>query len=114
MPLATQKNIYSIWGTSYTNVWAVGSNGLILNFNGSEWKYVKHTYKTDFKSVRGNSAFEVYIGGTKGILLSIRNNHIKKIDLPDSDNIKNILTLPTERNIYVVGQKKLLKKIPVK
>ena len=113
MTVDTLENIYSIWGTSYTNVWAVGSNGLILNFNGNEWKQIKHNYKANFKTVKGNSAFEIYIGGSKGTLLSIINKQIKKIDLPDSNNIKNILTSPTERNIYIVGQKKLLKKIPV-
>jgi hypothetical protein len=42
MPRVTTKNLYSVWGTSHSDVWAAGFNystaeSVLLHYNGSTW-----------------------------------------------------------------------------
>ena len=33
----TMQNLYGIWGSDSTSIWAVGEGGTILFWNGSDW-----------------------------------------------------------------------------
>ena len=37
MNSGTTDNLFAVWGTSATNVFAVGANGTILRYNGAVW-----------------------------------------------------------------------------
>jgi photosystem II stability/assembly factor-like uncharacterized protein len=37
----TKEYLTAIWGSSDENIYAVGDNGLILHWNGEDWKAVE-------------------------------------------------------------------------
>lgn len=59
LPVLTNKPLYDIWGTSSTNVFAVGSAGIIVRWNGTAWSQT--TVGTDtFFRVFGTAANNVF------------------------------------------------------
>ncbi|MDF2692968.1 MAG: Type fimbrial biosis protein PilY1, partial [Labilithrix sp.] len=54
----------SVWGASANDVWAVGSGGTIVHYDGTEWKSVNSPSGVEgetFRAVWGSSATEVWI-----------------------------------------------------
>ena len=66
---------YSIWGSQPSNYWAVGDKGNIFEWNGSSWTVCSLAaacpasgVTSDFNSVFGVAAGDLWIGGTNTIL----------------------------------------------
>ena len=53
----------SVWGSSPSDVYAVGDAGTALHFNGSSWAYVDVPTANTLNTVSGTSATNVFIGG---------------------------------------------------
>src|SRR5207237_7668252 len=65
----TTQNLYSVWGTSASDVWAVGSNGTILHYNGTTWSSVASGTTNTLVGIWGSSATDVWaVGGSFTIL----------------------------------------------
>jgi hypothetical protein len=62
-PVTGIDSLFSIWGTSTTNAWAVGAHGKILHFDGTQWTSV--TSPTSHRMVRlwGSGASDVWAVG---------------------------------------------------
>jgi hypothetical protein len=60
----TTQNIFGIWGTSASDVWAVGSGGTILHYNGTIWSSVASGTTEDLFGVWGTSATDVWAVGS--------------------------------------------------
>ncbi len=59
-----------IWGTSPTDVWAVGYHGKILHYNGTAWSSVSSGTTEPLVSVWGTSASNVWaVGGYNGTII---------------------------------------------
>ena len=67
--LARGDTVYplrSVWGSSPDDVWAVGSQGTIIHWDGVEWKKVdvdSNLNSYDFLDIWGHSNSEIYIAG---------------------------------------------------
>jgi len=61
--------LWGIWGTSASNVWAVGAQGTILRYNGSAWAKVASNTTSDLFGVWGSSASDVWAVGAGGTIL---------------------------------------------
>lgn len=63
MPPASQidSRFYTIWGTSSNDIWAAGSYGWILHWNGTQWSNHRMTDTTaDINSIPGKIGGKVY------------------------------------------------------
>ena len=78
MPTPVSGTVFGIWGTSASDLWAVGGNqqsgtGFILRNNGAGWTQVTdpavNGTQSSFFKVWGRSASEVFIVGTGGVIL---------------------------------------------
>jgi len=58
-----------VWGSSGSDVFAVGSGGKILHYNGMTWNEMDSRTCNDLKSVWGNSGTNVYAVGLYGTIL---------------------------------------------
>ncbi len=68
----TTQDLWSAWGTSASDVWAVGWNGTILHYNGTSWSSVSSgTLPMDLYGVWGASASDVWAVGSGGILTTM-------------------------------------------
>lgn len=59
----------AVWGSSASDVFAVGQAGTILHYNGSTWRRMPSGTATGLKGVWGESTGEVFAVGSGGIVL---------------------------------------------
>ena len=58
-------NLLAIWGSSDSNVFAVGTGGTILHYNGSDWQLMNSGTTTEFVDIWGISGSDVFaVGGS--------------------------------------------------
>ncbi|MEW6142209.1 MAG: IPT/TIG domain-containing protein [Chloroflexota bacterium] len=62
-------DLNGIWGTSASNVFAVGSAGMILRYDGRSWKPMASGSASGLYGIWGSSASDVFAVGTDGTIL---------------------------------------------
>lgn len=65
----TNPTATRIWGSSANDVWAVGSDGLLLNWNGTAWRRFPTPTNSTLLAVWGSSGSNVWAVGTDSALL---------------------------------------------
>ena len=73
MQTGTEEDLLCVWGSSATDVYAVGENNTIVHFDGIKWSLIENELSSeidDLKAVWGFSANDVYVGGEGPILLN--------------------------------------------
>jgi len=64
MSSGTTQTLYGVWGSSGSDVFAVGSNGTILHYNGSTWSSMTSGTTNALLGVWGSSGTDVFaVGG---------------------------------------------------
>jgi photosystem II stability/assembly factor-like uncharacterized protein len=61
--------LYSLWGNSTSNIFAVGSDGLILRCDGTSWKQMESGTQFSLRSVWGSDENNIYAVGELGTIL---------------------------------------------
>jgi hypothetical protein len=74
LPLAVQAspdgdNLYGIWGSSSSDIFAVGDSGIILHYNGSSWSPMGSGTTNALFGVWGSSSSDVFAAGDYGTIL---------------------------------------------
>ncbi|MCX6854604.1 MAG: cadherin domain-containing protein, partial [Verrucomicrobia bacterium] len=64
--MGTVAGLNDVWGTSASDVWAVGGGGLILRWNGTTWSTSPSGTTQDLLSIWGSSATDVYATSAEG------------------------------------------------
>jgi hypothetical protein len=62
--ICTEPNLTAIWGASDTDIFAVGSGGAILNYNGTAWSRMTSGTSNDFLAIYGTSSSDVWAVGS--------------------------------------------------
>lgn len=58
------ERLFKVWGTSESDIWAVGEGGLILHFDGTSWSRSQAPTDARLVAVMGRGADDVYaVGG---------------------------------------------------
>ena len=65
----TTVHLNAVWGTSGSNVWAVGAAGTILHWNGTKWSTVPSGTTATLSGISGTSATDVWAVGQGGTTL---------------------------------------------
>ena len=68
-PLSEGKHIYGIWGSSASDIFAVGQSGVILHYDGSDWATMDSGTSTDLFGIWGTSASDVFVVGNTATIL---------------------------------------------
>ena len=70
----TNEALNAVWGTSASDIWAVGDAGVVLHYDGARWSRVKvaglGVARPDLYSVWSPAPGHVWIGG-QGVVLSL-------------------------------------------
>ncbi len=69
MNSGTTSNLKGVWGTSETNVFAVGDNGTILHHDGITWSSINSGIINNLKDVWGNTGKDVFVVGDDSTIL---------------------------------------------
>ena len=59
MPSGVTNNLKSVWGSASNDVFAVGSNGAILHYDGATWTKMETATTANLEAVSGSAANNV-------------------------------------------------------
>jgi photosystem II stability/assembly factor-like uncharacterized protein len=101
---------YSVWGSSKSNVFAVGANDAIYHFDGNGWTAQTVTGGTGFmtfKGVWGPSATEAYaVGGDVGVVFHTTDGGANWVAKPNgATNALEAVWGSSANDVWVVGLK---------
>ncbi|HBI14961.1 MAG TPA: hypothetical protein DDY20_05530 [Desulfobulbaceae bacterium] len=68
VPADQSGRLKGIWGSSASNIWAVGDDGIILHYNGSNWTSVTRA-RARLYDIWGSSSTNIYAVGLFGTIL---------------------------------------------
>ena len=74
MTSGTTNGLKGIWGSSGSDVFAVGSNGTILHYDGNAWSPMSSGTTDVLKGVWGSSGSDVFAVGSNGTILHYDGN----------------------------------------
>jgi hypothetical protein len=103
--------LHAVWGSSSSDVYAVGSEWTILHYDGIEWSRIESGGYSDtgtgvgggFWSVWGSSANDIYAVGGR-VVLHFDGHYWREIALPDThlDHYDCVWGTSAE-NVYILG-----------
>ena len=101
MPSPTTQDLYGVWGTGPSNVYAVGAGATVLQYNGKAWSAVMlpSALSGAVTTVWASGPSDVWIGGGSGVL---RNNGTGWTIMPAPASADNIWG-NSASNIYFVS-----------
>jgi len=77
----TLNNLYGVWGTSATNLWAVGLGGTILHGDGDTWTAtLTSPTSAQLNAICGFDANEIYAVGEGGVIVRYTGGTWMKVD----------------------------------
>ena len=62
----TEKTLNAMWGSSGSNIFAVGYKGVIAHYDGAEWSVRETATPNDLYGIWGSSETGVYAVGDNG------------------------------------------------
>ena len=65
----TLKSLYAVWGSSGSDVFAVGDSGTIMHYNGSTWSKMSSSTIKSLYAVWGSSGSDVFAVGDSGTIM---------------------------------------------
>ncbi len=100
MKTGVADSIRDVWGASSDAVFLVGNNGVILKYDGREFKRIESMSDATFVSVWGTDANDVYIAGNmydsdKSILFHYDGTDLQEMQRPGNEFFGDIQGLPS-------------------
>jgi hypothetical protein len=68
-PWPQGDSLHGIWGSSASDIWAVGAGGTIIHYDGKVWRYSASGTTRDLYGVWGSSATDIWAVGEDGTVL---------------------------------------------
>lgn len=69
MESGTMEDLFALWGSSGTNVFAAGDRGTVLHYDGSSWTPLDSGTEKNLRGIWGSSAANVFAVGFDGTIL---------------------------------------------
>jgi hypothetical protein len=112
MTSPTSSNLRAIWGTSASDIFAVGFDGAILHYDGSSWTKMNANTSTYFYGVWGSSSSDVYAVGhpifkADESIFHYDGSSWKKMPPPHTSYL-NAVWGTSKSDVWVVGKTHIL------
>lgn len=95
------KYLLGVWGSSASSLWAVGSGGTILRYDG-QWRFVDSSAHDDLHAVWGSGPDDVWFVGDGGQVLRWDGTAIRAIDTGESSPLYGIWGTGPD-DLWIVG-----------
>ncbi|MBI5534309.1 MAG: hypothetical protein HY898_16410 [Deltaproteobacteria bacterium] len=100
----TSTDLYSVWGASKTNVWAVGQGGVILHYAAGQWTTVASGVTVALTGVWGTSASDIWAVGLSGTTTHFNGSVWTQVATPVTESLSEVWGYPNG-TYYAVGEK---------
>jgi hypothetical protein len=97
----SDQALRAVWGAGKNDVWAVGDNGLILKYNGTQWSRVDSGTQFGLRGIWGTAANNVYAVGIGGTVLRYDGQAWKRQD--SGTGISLIGVFGAGKDVFAVG-----------
>jgi hypothetical protein len=98
------NHLYGVSGVNANDIWAVGSQGTVLHYNGNIWQTIDLGTRANMWDVWSPSGNVAYVVGTNGEAFRIRGNIVEELPTGVREHLLGI-TGTNETNIWAVGSK---------
>jgi hypothetical protein len=103
MTSGTTNNLNGVWGSSYSDVFAVGDHGTILCYNGSAWSVMNSGTGNHLNGVWGSSYSDVFAVGSDGTILHCNGSFWSPITSNLNTNNLNGVWGSSPSDVFAVG-----------
>jgi hypothetical protein len=106
--IPTSQDIRAIWGSSGSDIYAAGTLGDIIHYNGNQWSPVYTASGNLLTSLWGSSSTDIFAAGQNGKIYHYYNNGVTLnwYDITPTISITNINAVwgSTSGKVYFAGQ----------
>jgi len=102
MTSVTSEYLLYLWGSSGSDVFAVGVNGTIVHYDGSNWSAMSSGTTEALFNVWGSSASDVYAVGSSATMLHYNGSSWSSIKSATSNYLEGVWG-SSASDVYVVG-----------
>ena len=102
MESGTTEDLYGIWGSSGSDIFAVGEDGVILHYGGTTWSMMETQTQQYFLDVWGTSSTDVFAVGTSGTILHYDGNAWSAMVSGITSKIREVWG-SSSSDVYAVG-----------
>jgi hypothetical protein len=103
MPTPTKELLRGVWGTSPTDIFAVGEAGVILRFDGIRWYAMESPTQKALRGVIGTGPTDVFAVGEDGLLLHFDGAQWTEVTSPSNRLLIQAWGAPGATALYAVG-----------
>jgi hypothetical protein len=89
-PDGSSADLYGVWGSSGSDVFAVGSGGTILHYNGGTWSSMTSGTTNYIYGIWGSSGSDVFAAGSGGTILHYNGSTWSSMASGTTNNIYGI------------------------
>jgi hypothetical protein len=99
-----EQPLNAVWGTSPSNVFAVGQNGIILHFDGTAWTRQESGVTVNLNGLWGSAANNVLAVGAGGTILQYDGHTWTRLESGTTTGLTAVWMTASGDKTFVVGQ----------
>jgi cysteine-rich repeat protein len=99
---------YSMWGSSSTNIYAVGEQGYMMNYDGEDWLDVTSNTNERLNSIWGSSSSDIYAVGENGTILYYNGSLWSLVNVGGTTENLNAVWVGNSSQVFVAGDNGLI------
>ena len=100
---ALSKNLRGVWGSSASDVWAVGSGGTILRYDGSAWRSMPSGTSINLTAVSGTGPDDVWAVGESTLIMHYDGRAWRVVEMGDEDTTLLTVLALNRSEVWVGG-----------
>lgn len=86
-----KQTLNALWGLSDKEIYAVGNQGTIVKYNGSQWATIPSPTTSHLISIYGTSSTDIWAAGFDGTILHYDGTKIEKVEANSSNYFYGVL-----------------------
>jgi hypothetical protein len=105
MESGTGQDLKGIWGSSATDVFAVGSGGTVIHYDGTGWSSMQSWTDKQLNAIWGSSPGNVFAVGVSGTILTFDGSTWSQMSSGITDELAQLKGVwgSSDSNVFAVG-----------
>lgn len=96
-------SLQGVWGSSDSNIYAVGDNGLILHYSGTYWAIIDSRVSRQLNGIWGSTEADIYVVGADGLILHFDGTSWSEMESGTTETLTGVWGNSTNE-VYAVGE----------